>query len=70
MHLVLLAIAVISLIVAIIGLIFNLDFAIVLSFLTALSTLVAYLATRKPKEETEPLDKRNRRVMLDHVEYF
>ena len=70
MQLVLLGIAVISLIVAILGLIFDLDFAIVLSFLAALSTLIGYLATRKPKGKTETLDQRNRRVMLNHVENF
>jgi hypothetical protein len=70
MQFVLVAVAVISLIVAVLGLILDLDFAIVLSFLTALGTVATYLATRKPKGETESLDQRNRRVMLDHVENF
>src|SRR5690242_8782990 len=50
--------------------VFELDFAPLLSLLTALLTLVAYLATQKPKGETESLHQRNRRVMLDHVENF
>jgi len=50
--------------------VFELDFAPLLSLLTALLTLVAYLATNKPKREIESLDQRNRRVMLDHVENF
>jgi hypothetical protein len=70
MQLVVLAIAVTTLIVAVIGLIFDLDFAIVLSFLAACATVIPYLVAKESKQETETLDQRNRRVILNHVENY
>ena len=63
-------IAVLSFIVAIAWMVIAPGFEPVLAFLAGITTLLTSFAIDKSKGETETLDQRNRRVMLNHVENF
>ena len=48
----------------------HLGFEALLAFLAGVTSLLVSFAVDKSKDETETLDQRNRRVMLNHIEYF
>ena len=68
-----LALRVISAILFIVGIVWvivNPGFDALTAFFTGILTLLTSFVVDKQKEDTETLDQRNRRVMLDHMENF
>src|SRR5919109_3499178 len=70
MQLALLAIAVLSFVAAIIWMMVAPGFEPLLAILAGIAALLAYFSREKSREETETLDQRNRRIMLNRVEDF
>jgi len=70
MKLALRIIAILSFIGAIVWLIVDPGFEPLLAFLAGVTSLITSYVIDKPQNETETLDQRNRRIMLNHVEEF
>jgi MFS family permease len=70
MQLALRVIAILSFLVAIIWMIVAPGFEPLFAFLAGVTSLLVSLSVEKSKGESETLDQRNRRVMLNHVENF
>src|SRR5687768_8857831 len=62
--------AILIFLVTILWMIVESRFDALVAFLSSLIPLFTYLATKQRKGESESLDQRNRRVMLNHVENF